>query len=707
MKDDVTTPPPAAGDGTPGQDQAVASAVEYPPTRRDEVVETLHGTAVADPYRWLEDVASDEVQAWMDAQDAVAREYLEGLPGREQLEQRLIELTYIDAISPPQHRGDKYFYSRSHADKEKGVFYYKVGLDGAEQVLIDPNTLSDDGSVSVSGISPSHDGRYVAYKLSENNADAATMYVRDLETGKDSEVDVIPGAKYASASWTPDTKGFYYVGLPTDSDIAPSELPGHAEVRYHRLGTPAAKDEQVHPPLGDPTMFISAGVSDDGHWLLLYKVRGPNTEVYVQDLRTNKGRRKGFVPLVTGFEAQYFADVHEDRLYITTNEGAPRKRVFRVDPTKPAREHWREIVPQRDDAVLSFAYVVGGHLVTNYMVDAHSQMQVRDLDGTLVREVELPGLGSTSGLLGRPDEDSAYFYYTSFTQPPMIYETSVSTGKTRLWETIDYPVDTSTIEDHQVWYESADGTKVSMFIVHQKGLKLDGSHPTLLTGYGGFNVSRTPSFSPAAAAWVERGGVYAMPNLRGGGEYGESWHEAGMRGNKQNVFDDFIAAGEYLVAEGYTKPRKLAVYGGSNGGLLVGAVMTQRPELFGAVVCAVPLLDMVRYHLFGSGKTWVPEYGDPEVASDFSFLRAYSPYHRIEDGTEYPALLMLSADSDDRVDPMHARKFTAAIQAASVSGEPAIMRIERKAGHGGAGTRNKAVAQQVDTYSFLLSELGG
>ncbi|MEX1363744.1 MAG: prolyl oligopeptidase family serine peptidase, partial [Nannocystaceae bacterium] len=312
-----------------------------------------------------------------------------------------------------------------------------------------------------------------------------------------------------------------------------------------------------------------------------------------------------------------------------------------------------------------------------------------------------------SGLLGRPDEDAAYFYYTSFTQPPMIYETSVSTGKTRLWETIDYPVDTSTIEDHQVWYESADGTKVSMFIVHQKGLKLDGSHPTLLTGYGGFNVSQTPSFSPSAAAWVERGGVYAMPNLRGGGEYGESWHEAGMRGNKQNVFDDFIAAGEYLVAKGYTKPRKLAVYGGSNGGLLVGAVMTQRPELFGAVVCAVPLLDMVRYHLFGSGKTWVPEYGDPEVAGDFSFLRAYSPYHRIEDGTEYPALLMLSADSDDRVDPMHARKFTAAIQAASVSGEPAIMRIERKAGHGGAGTRNKAVAQQVDTYSFLMSELGG
>ncbi|MCH9685414.1 MAG: prolyl oligopeptidase family serine peptidase, partial [Deltaproteobacteria bacterium] len=517
----------------------------------------------------------------------------------------------------------------------------------------------------------------------------------------------IPGAKYASASWTPDNKGFYYVALPTDPKIAPAELPGHAEVKYHRLGTDPATDTIIQPALHDPTTFLGAGVSFDGHWLLLYKSRGPNTEVSFKDLRTKKGQRKGFVPLASGFNAQYGVTVHRDEFYVTTNEGAPQRRVFKVDPQRPARDAWREIVPEREDAVLQAAYVVGGHLVVTSMIDAHSELAIHDLEGKRIRKVDLPGLGSTNGLIGRPDEDEAYFYYTSFVQPPMIYETSVASGQTKLWDTIDYPVDTSKIEDHQVWFTSKDGTKVSMFVVHPKGMTLDGSHPTLLGGYGGFNVSMRPGFSPAAAMWVERGGVYAIPNLRGGGEYGEAWHEAGMRGNKQNVFDDFIAAAEYLVAEGYTSPDKLGIRGGSNGGLLVGAAMTQRPDLFGAVVCAVPLLDMVRYHKFGSGPTWIPEYGDPGDPQHFPYLFEYSPYHRVEDGTAYPPMLMLSADSDDRVDPMHARKFTAAIQAASTSGNPAIMRIETKAGHGGGGTRKKSVEQSVDTYAFLLEQLSG
>ncbi|MCA9707902.1 MAG: S9 family peptidase [Myxococcales bacterium] len=701
---DGSQPPPSSETSAP---TTGGSALDYPPTRRQDIVETIHGRSVADPYRWLEDPENPDVQAWMQAQDELARKYLEGLPERDALEQRLIELTYIDSTSPPYHLGDRYFYSRSHADKEQAIHYWKKGKDGAEQVLIDPNTLSDDGSVAVHGISPSHDGRYVAYKLSENNADEATLYLRDLETGKDSAVDVIEGAKYGGASWTPDNLGFYYVYLPTDPSIPVSERPGHAEVRYHRRGQDPAKDELVYPATGDPTMFISAGVTFDGHWLMLYKVKGPNTEVYFKDLRTKKGRAKGFQPLATGFTAQYRIDEYKDRFYVTTNEGAPRSRVFKVDPSKAAREHWREIIPEPPKAVLEVAYVVGGHLVTIMMLDAHNKVEVRDLEGKTIREIEMPGLGSTSGLLGREDEDEAYFYYTSFTQPPMIYETSISSGKTELWDTIEFPVDTSKIEEHQVWYESKDGTRVSMFVVHRKGLTKDGSHPALLTGYGGFNVSMTPGFSPAAALWVERGGVFAMPNLRGGGEYGEAWHEGGMLGNKQNVFDDFIAAAEYLVAEGYTSAPKLAIRGGSNGGLLVGAAMTQRPELFGAVVCAVPLLDMVRYHQFGSGQTWTPEYGNPDQPEHFPFLLAYSPYHHVVEGTDYPAMLMLSADSDDRVDPMHARKFTAAIQAASRSGEPAIMRIEQKAGHGGAGNRKKAVAQQVDMYAFLLSELGG
>ncbi|MEM7160389.1 MAG: prolyl oligopeptidase family serine peptidase [Myxococcota bacterium] len=694
--------PEAAGSAT----SAEKPGLDYPATTREDIVETMHGVSVADPYRWLEDVDGPGVQDWMEAQDATAREYLGALPRRDQLESRLIELTYIDAVSPPYHRGDKFFYSRSHADKEKSIHYFKVGKDGEEQVFIDPNTLSEDGSISVSGRSPSPNGRYVAYKLNENNADAATMYVRDLDTGKDSTVDVIEGARYASASWTPDNRGFYYVWLPTDDSISVAEMPGHAELRYHHLGTDPAKDETVYPAQHDATTFMGGSVSFDGHWLFLYRVRGPRTEVYFKDLRSKKGKRKGFQPLVTGFTAQYGVTTHDDRFYVTTDEGAPHSRVFEVDPASPERKDWREIIPERDDAVLQYAYVVGGHLVTNYMVNARSELLVRDLQGKVVRKVELPGVGTTGGLIGRPDEDEAYFYYTSFTQPPMIYQTSVSTGETGLWETIEYPVDTSQLEDHQVWYESADGTKVSMFVVHKKGLKLDGSHPTLLGGYGGFGVSMTPAFSPAAALWVENGGVYAVANLRGGGEYGEAWHEAGMRGQKQNVFDDFIAAAQFLVDEGYTMPRKLGIRGGSNGGLLVGAAMTQRPELFGAVVCAVPLLDMVRYHRFGSGRTWIPEYGDPDVAEDFAFISAYSPYHRVKDGTDYPAMLMLSADSDDRVDPMHARKFTAAIQAASVSAEPAIMRIEKNAGHGGAGTRRTAVAESVDTYAFLLSELG-
>ena len=706
MKDTASPTPPSSAAATPTSPRATPP-VTYPETRRDDVVDTRHGQAVADPYRWLEDVSTPEVQAWMTAQDTVARDYLASLPGREQLEQRLIELTYIDSMSPPSHRGERYFYSRSHADKEKAVYYFKKGKDGEEQVLLDPNLLSEDGSIAVRGLSPSRRGRYVAYKLSENNADASTIYVKDLKTGKDSTIDVIEGAKYAYPSWTPDDKGFYYVRLPTDPAIPAAELPGHAEVRYHRLGTKPEEDELVHPALGDPTKFIGASVTEDGHFLFVYESQGPNSQIHFKDLRTNKSRAKGFQPLATGLRAQYSVDEFRDWFYVTTNEGAPRSRVFKVDPAKPQREHWREIIPEPEKAVLDYAYVVGGHLVAGLMVDAHSQLEIRDLEGKLVRQVELPGVGSTSGLLGRPDEDEAYFYYTSFVQPPMIYETSVATGKTKLWATIEFPVDTSRIESKQLWYTSKDGTKVSMFVVHQQGITLDGSHPTLLTGYGGFNVSMTPGFSPSAALWVERGGVWAMPNLRGGGEYGEAWHEAGMLGNKQNVFDDFIGAAEHLVEEGYTKPDKLAISGGSNGGLLVGAAMTQRPELFGAVVCAVPLLDMVRYHEFGSGKTWIPEYGNPDDPKHFPFLYAYSPYHHVNDGTPYPAMLMLSADSDDRVDPMHARKFTAAIQAASGSGEPAIMRIEQKAGHGGAGTRKKGVAQQVDMYAFLLSEIGG
>jgi prolyl oligopeptidase len=715
-------------DSTPPQktDDAAAPASEdgglgYPATRTEDVVDELHGVKLADPYRWLEDVEDKQVQSWMKAQHAYTRGHLDALPRREALRKRFEELSYIDSITPPRHRGKRYFYTRRHADKEKTVYYVRVGEKGKEEVLIDPNKLSDDGSVSVRGTFPSWNGKLLAYKLSENNADAATMYLRDLETGKELKTDTIEGAKYAGASWLPNNKGFYYTWLPTDPNIEVSELPGKAEVRFHRIGKDPAKDEVVHPATGDSTRFVGGYVSRDGRWLIYRSSKGWSASaVYFKDLKSKKniengsktveGASKqtleaGFTPLIVSDSNIYSVTPWKGSFYVYTNEGAPKYRVFKVNPKKPAREDWKEIVPEAD-ATLDFIQVVGGKLVLSYSRNAFSEIEIRDLNGKPIRKVELPGLGSASGLIGRPDEDDAYFYYSSFTEVPQIFKTSVKSGKTSLWEKINIPVDTSDFEAKQVWYASKDGTKVSMFVVHKKGLKLDGNNPTLLYGYGGFNVSMSPNFNSRAVVWLENGGVYAIANLRGGGEYGEEWHRDGMLENKQNVFDDFAGAAEFLIKDKYTSADRLAIMGGSNGGLLVGAAMTQRPDLFRAVVCAVPLLDMVRYHLFGSGRTWIAEYGTAEEKDQFEYLHAYSPYHRIEPGTEYPALLMMSADSDDRVDPMHARKFTASIQAASKSDHPALLRIEENAGHGGADMIRKSVESSVDTFSFLLDQLG-
>ncbi len=707
----TTNPDPGPTVAT--QDTRMQEGPTLPKTRKDDIVDTIHGQDVADPYRWLEDVTHADVKAWMDQQDAYARAELVKLPLRAELEKRLVELSYLDSISAPYHRGERYFYSRSHRDKEKDVFYVKKGEQGAEQVLIDPNTLSDDGSVSVHGIMPSYSGRHVAYKLSRNNADASTMYVRDLETNKDL-ADVIEGAKYAYASWTPDDKGFYYTWLPTDPAIPPSELPGYAEVRFHALGSDPKSDPIVFPASGDPTRFTGVQVSRDGRWLFVTRSRGSvANDVYVKDLKA-KGKAKrgkkgstlpaGFLPFVEGQDAIYGVSAWRDKFYVFTNEGAPRFRLFSVDPKKQARANWKEIVPETE-ATLDGTQIVGDHLVLSYLHNAHSEMELRDLNGKLVRKVELPGLGSSGGMVGNPDEDDAYFYYSSFTDTPQIYKTSIASGKTALWEKLDIPVDTSNFTTDQVWYTSKDGTKVSMFVVHRKDVELNGDNPTLLYGYGGFSVNMEPSFSARVVMWLEHGGVYAVPNLRGGGEYGEAWHRAGMLDRKQNVFDDYIAAAEWLIANKWTKPERLAIYGGSNGGLLVGAAMTQRPDLYKAVVCAVPLLDMVRYHLSGSGKTWIVEYGSADDPKLFDAIYKYSPYHAVKQGTKYPAMLMLSADSDDRVDPMHARKFTAAIQAASTGG-PTLLRIEKNAGHGGSDYTKREIEQGVDTYAFLMHELG-
>ena len=673
-------------------------------TRRDDVVDVLHGVEVADPYRWLEDVESEEVQTWMDAQDAVTRRWLADIPVREPLAARFAELYYIDSITAPTRRGDRFFWSRRHADKEKRIFYWREGKQGEERVLIDPNTLSDDGTTAVGLVIPSWDGSKVAYTLKENNADESTLYVMDVTTGKTSDIDVIPGAKYARPRWTPDSGGFYYTRLPVDSEIPVADRPGFAEIRYHQLGTTPAADPIVHEKLGDPEKFVGVDLSRDGEHLFFYVQHGWNkTDIYYKNLREGDDTWR---PLVVDEPFLYSISAWDGHFYITTNDGAPRYRVMKTPANKPERKHWKELVPEYDDgSVIDGVQVIGGHLVLTLMKDVQSDLRIHDLDGKLVRDIELPGIGASFGMTGNPDDDTAYFGFQSFTMPHRIYETEVSTGKAELWFQVEVPVDPSPYKVDQVWFESRDGTKVPMFVITRKDIELDGSTPFQLYGYGGFNVNMRPYFRASIYPWLEAGGGYAVPNLRGGGEFGEDWHKAGMLANKQNVFDDFIAAAEYLVANRYTSPDRLGIKGGSNGGLLVGAAMTQRPDLFGAVICAVPLLDMVRYHMFGSGKTWISEYGSADDPEEFRTLFAYSPYHRVK-ATDYPALLMMASDSDDRVDPMHARKFVAAIQHAHTGDDPILLRIERNAGHGGADLIRQYVAEDADETAFFMRELG-
>jgi prolyl oligopeptidase len=683
----------------------LASAADkpaYPPTRVADVVENLHGTEVHDPYRWLEDGRSPEVQQWAKDQNAFTRSQLDRLPGRDRLTKRLRDVSYVDSTGVPQRAGSRLFFLRRKADQEKGVLYWRGEHDGVDHVLVDPNALSKDGSTSLGEWVPSHDGTMLAYALRENNADEATLFVKDVVSGKDRERDRIDGAKYASPAWTPAGDGFYYTWVPTDPQVPAAERPGRAEIRFHALGTDPAKDPVVRPATGDPEKFVGVSLSRDGHWLLAYVISYTQTEIFYRDQRRPDGP---WTTLVSGVPAHFSVSVWNDRFYVSTDDGASRRRVLRVDPAKPDRAGWTEIVPEAPDAVLEDLSVVGGHLALSYLRNAAGEIELRTLDGKLLRKIELPGIGSSSGMVGNPEDDEAFYDFSSFTQPPEIWRTSIATGAGRRWAKRDVPVDPKPYTVEQAFYPSKDGTKIPMFLVHRTDAPKDGSTPFLLYGYGGFNVSVEPAFSAGLYPWLEAGGGYAVANLRGGGEYGEGWHKGGSLGNKQNVFDDFIAAGEYLVQEGWTKPERLAIQGGSNGGLLVGAVLTQRPDLFKAVICSVPLLDMVRYHRFGSGRTWVSEYGSADNRDDFGWLYAYSPYHHVKSGTAYPAVLMASSDSDDRVDPLHARKMTALLQAASTGG-PVLLRIEEHAGHGGAGLVSSAVAEGVDFYSFLFDQLG-
>lgn len=694
-------PPPPVASAAPAA-PAFVPPLPYPESRRVDQVDDLHGTKVADPYRWLEDGKSPEVQQWVAAQDALTRATLAKLPDREAFAARLTELLYTERTWTPRHLGNRWLYARRDAGKEKTIVYWKEGKSGPEKVLLDPNGWSTDGSVALGEWSPSWDGKKVAYSVKSNNSDEATLYVMDVATGKKSDVDVIEGARYAYPSWTARGDGFYYTWIPPKDSVPVADRPGYQEVRFHRIGTDPKKDPTVRERTGDPTTFEEANLSKDGRWLVLTIQHGwTRYDVQFMDLRASK---PAWQDLAVGRDALYDVSVDRDRFFVRTNEGAPHYRVFKVDPAHPARDAWVEILPERADATLDGVALVGHRLATQYLKDVVSHLEVHDEDGKLIRSIELPPFGSVTGLSGDADDDLVYYAFESFTTPTRIVEAHAATGQTATWYELKLPLHPEQFATEQRFATSKDGTRVPYFVVRAKDAKNDGQTRTILYAYGGFQVAVEPYFSTTIYPWLEHGGAYVVANLRGGSEYGEEWHRHGMRHEKQHVFDDLFAVAEQIEKDGLTSPSRLAVRGASNGGLLVGAAITQRPDLFGVALCGVPLIDMVRYHLFGSGKTWIEEYGSADDAADFQALYAYSPYHHVTKGVAYPATLILGADSDDRVDPMHARKFAAELQWASTGG-PVLLRIEKHSGHGGADLVKATIDQTADAFAFTTWQM--
>jgi len=693
--------PPSPADSPKG-DKVPTS---YPKARKADTTDVYHGTKVADPYRWLEDPDSPETRAWVEAENKITFAFLESIPARERLRKRLTRLWDYEKFGVPFKEGDRYFLTRNSGLQNQSVLYTTESLDGTPRVLLDPNTLSADGTVALSGLAASDDGAKLAYGLASAGSDWQEWKVRDVQTGRDAD-DHLRWIKFSSASWTKDGKGFYYGRFP---EPKPGEdLKGtnyHQKLYYHRLGTPQADDELVYERPDHKEWQFHGAVTDDGHYLVITVSKGTDDKyrILYQDLR-----RKGSKPveLIDNFDHEYtFIDNDGPVFWFKTDNGAPRGRVIAIDVNNPAPERWREVIPQAAEA-LKDVDVVGDHFFASYLKDAHTQVKVFDLAGKAVREVEFPGLGTASGFSGKRSDKETFYAFTSFTAPSTVYRYDVATGKSTVFRKPKVDFDPDLYETKQVFYTSKDGTKVPMFISHKKGLTLDGKNPTYLYGYGGFNIPLTPTFSPANLVWMELGGVYAVPNLRGGGEYGEEWHKAGTTLRKQNVFDDFIAAAEWLIAHKYTSTPKLAIGGGSNGGLLVGACMTQRPDLFGAALPAVGVMDMLRFHKFTIGWAWVDDYGSSDDPEQFRALHAYSPLHNLKPGTPYPATLVTTADHDDRVVPAHSFKFAAALQAAHTGDAPVLIRIETKAGHGAGKPTAKIIDEAADRWAFLVKVLG-
>jgi prolyl oligopeptidase len=758
---------------------AASTPVEFPQAESKPIADYFHGTRVIDSYRWLEDGKSAETQKWVAEEMAYTRSLLDPLPGRARINKRLTELLSIGSVTPPQLAGKYYFYTRREGTQNQPILYVREGLNGPDRVLVDPNQLSADGTVALDWYQPSENGKYLAYGTSSGGSEMSTLHIIEIKTNTVLP-DTIERTRAASIAWLPDNSGFYYTRYPNKGEVPDGQEMYNRHVFFHLLGDDVDHDDKIFGEGRDPEDWPNVHLSNDGRWLLITVEQGwTKSELFLKDLQKDSPPTR----VTTGKEFLYAGEVFDGKLYITTNEDAPRYRVFVTDAGDYEREHWKELIPQ-SEAVLQGTAVFGRKLFAQYEQNASSQLKMFDLDGKPFREIALPGIGTVFGVGGRWNRNEIFFGFQSFTVPPSIYRVELKTvpqglkpeslpeptgtaesralsklgsaGTTEsrapsrlgsagtaesgapsnpdsdsaaesgalskpasspeevepvVWTKVAAPsIDPSAYDVSQEWFKSKDGTRVPMFIVHKKGLTKNGKNPTLLTGYGGFNVSLTPTFSRTAYLWMEHGGVYAVANLRGGAEFGEDWHRAGMLEKKQNVFDDMIAAAQHLISEKYTDAKHLAIQGGSNGGLLMGAMITQRPDLFRAVVCQVPLLDMLHYQDFQIAKLWIPEYGSAENPEQFKWLYAYSPYHHVKSGAEYPAILFMTADTDTRVDPMHAKKMTAEMQAEARNGSsrtrPILLRIESKAGHGAGKPVAKQIEEFTDVYSFLFWQLG-
>ena len=685
------------------------AGLSYPVARVAEQVDDYFGTKVNDPYRWMEDVDSAEVKTWVDAENELTQSFLGQVPGRETMLNRLMELTNFERYTAPARRGTRYFYAHNSGLQNQNVLYWQEGLEGEPKVLLDPNTFSEDGTVAISGLSITDDGALAAYSIADAGSDWVRWHVREVATGKDLP-DVVAWSKFSGAAWLKDGSGFFYEGY----DPPPTEAP-EAEalkaanyfhkVYFHRLGTTQSEDRLVFHRPDDKELNIGAQVTDDGRYLLLYQSKGtsPNNELWVKDLERPEAE---ILKLIDTADAVY-APIDNDgtTLWLQTTLDAPNGKVIAIDLSQPAREHWRTVIAEGEHHLDSVS-MIDDTFIVSYLADAQSVVALHGRDGGLIERLALPAIGTARGFGGRREDTETFYQFSNFTTPGTTYRLEMKTRRSTLFRQPKLQFAPAEYETKQIFYASKDGTRVPMFVSHKEGLALDGNAPTLLYAYGGFNISLMPEFSPALVQWMELGGVYAQPSLRGGGEYGEAWHEAGVGVKKQNVFDDFIAAAEWLVANRYTCAARLAISGGSNGGLLVAACELQRPELFGAVHAAVGVMDMLRFDQFTIGWAWKAEYGSPsENSAEFEAIYRYSPLHNVRRGVAYPPTLITTADHDDRVFPAHSFKYTAALQAAQTGANPILIRVETRAGHGGGMPLRKRLEATVDHYAFLVRVL--